>query len=1027
MESPRARDKTLDENKDRGDGSHIGRLHELMQWRADKILLVSSLYDSFMLSEDRFVDELVFGEELGVDLYNMPDLRRVSTGAEALALVERGGWDLVISSPLIGDMDAGTLARRVRQLSVDSAGPTRSVGSTPPSGLRRSGRSGRRLSEEPPPVILLSYHDRELHSFLSDYDATGIDRTFLFQGDARLLLAIVKYVEDLKNVAHDVKTVGVQVILVVEDSIRYYSSFLPTIYTEVMQQTRALVPGGVNLAHKLLRIKARPKILLCNNYEEAWDTFKRYEHQMLGVISDVEFPKNGEKCFDAGLQLAAAIRACDPDISLLLHSGQPANRERAAEVGVPFLRKGSPRLLRDLREFMLRHFGFGDFVFKTPDGAVVTRASNLKRVEQALHTVPDESLIHHASYNHFSRWLKAHTEFAIAERMRRRRLTDFADAADLRAYLIDAIRDHRRARRRAVVADFDSEHFDSENSFARIGGGSLGGKARGLAFANLLLTKYELEDRFEDVRIAVPPTIVIGTDVFDEFLESNGLRDMAMTIDADDRIISAFAQASFPLSVHEQLRDFLRACRYPLAVRSSSLLEDSKYQPFAGIYDTLMIPNARGGVDLRLEQLTLAIKRIYASTFLQRTKRHLASTSYRLEEEKMAVILQRIVGSPHGANGERFYPEISGVAMSQNFYPVDPIGPNDGLAAVALGLGVSVVEGEHCLRFSPRHPQRLVQMSSVKDTLQNSQREFYALQLDVSAADYASGLLRRFDLRTAEADGTLVWSGSTYSAENDVIYDGVSRPGVRLVNFAPILKYGLFPLPEILDALLAIGVEAAGGPVEIEFAASLKSEPAGSPKEFAFLQLRPVAQPADLTSTELGEVDPTALVCTSTSVLGNGRIDDVRDVVVVAPDSYERGDSRLVANDVARFNGELVSLERPYLLIGVGRWGSSDALLGIPVAWGQIAGARAIVEAGFRDFMVTPSQGTHFFQNLVANNVGYFTVNPQAGEGSVDWDWIADQPAVASTQYVRHLRFAEPLPILMNGARNEGVILKPGA
>ncbi len=978
--------------------TYTGSFQDLMLWRVNKVLLVSSLYDSFMLSEDRLVNELVLGDFLGLDLYNAPDLTRVSTGHEALGLVESlGGYDVIITATQVGDMDAGELARLVHEAGLDI------------------------------PVIALAYHPRELHDFIEHHDLSHIERTFLFQGDIHILFAIVKYIEDRMNVAHDVDVMRVQTIIVIEDNIRYYSSFLPSIYTEVMQHTRSLVPEGVNLSHKLLRIKARPKILLCDNYEEAWNYFWTYRKNVLGVVSDVEFPKDGVLCLDAGVQFAEKVGKLMPDVPVVLQSGRPENEELALKAGRSFLLKGSPTLLRDLRKFMLANFGFGDFVFCLPDGETVGRAHDLKSLERELRTVPAESLTFHAERNHFSVWLKAHTEFGIAHRLRPRKLSDFAGAEDLRTYLIEAIRTHREERRRAVVADFDPERFNPERGLARLGSGSLGGKARGLAFANLLLNDLDIAEQFPGVRVAVPPAVVLGTDVFDDFLDDNDLRELAITSNDDGEIIRSFLAAGIPPKIRDSLRSFLDLCTYPLAVRSSSLLEDSRYQPFAGIYETLMVPNNSPDLETRLEEVVRAIKRIYASTFAQVAKRHLRSTSYRLEEEKMGVILQRIVGAAHG---QRFYPEMAGVALSQNYYPVEPIKAEDGLAAVALGLGPGVVDGEDCLRFSPRHPERLVQMSSVKDALDNSQRQFYALNLDsdgdaVSAEAHGEeAQLGRYDLAVAETDGTLASVGSTFSPENDAIYDGIARRGVRLVSFAPVLKYEVFPLAAILERLLDVSVAAAGGHVEIEFAVNL-STPEGQPKEFGFLQLRPVAAPLGRGRIEIGDIEDTETICRSFSVLGNGVLGDLHDVVVVDHERYERGQSRVVAQEVARYNAQLTQAGTPFVLVGVGRWGSSDPFLGIPVTWEQIDGARVIVEAGFRDFKVQPSQGTHFFQNLVANNIGYFTANPDTGDGWVDWAWLAAQPAVSEKTYTRHLCFNDPLRVKMDGNRNEGVVMKP--
>ncbi len=974
-------------------GKERAGFHDLMEWKVGRVLLVSSLYDSFMISEDSLADELVRGEFLGVELSTIPALHRVSTGAEAIAAMKSAtSYDFVITSPQVGDMHAGALTRELRSAGIEV------------------------------PVILLAYHAYELQDYIKHYGLKDIDRAFLYQGDNQLLLAIVKYIEDQMNAPHDVEAMGVQVVLMIEDNIRYYSSFLPVIYTAVLRNTASLLPDGLNLAHKLLRVRARPKILLANTYEEAVDIFTAFEDNILGVICDVEFPKGGLLCPDAGVRFAREVLQRQSDVPVLLNSGKLENEELAKGNATSFLHKYSPTLLTELDAFMADNFGFGDFVFRVEDGTEVARAGDLVALEKAIRRVPAESITYHASRNDFSGWLKAHTEFAIAHRLRPRRLSDFEDAEDLRSFLLRSLRSLRDDRRGELVVDFEEERFSPEIGFARVGGGSLGGKARGLAFARKLLREARLDHEFDGVRIRVPASVVVATDVFDQFLDENGLRDLALKANTDEEVEEAFAEAPFPAEVRRALRGFLTVSTYPLAVRSSSLLEDAKYQPFSGVYETIMIPNDHHDIEIRLLRLEEAIRRVYASTFSQKAKRYVAATSYRLEGEKMAVILQRVVGAPHG---DRFYPEFAGVALSQNFYPVGPVRPEDGLAAVALGLGAEVVEGEQCLRFSPKHPERLLQMSSVKDALRNSQREFYSVRLGATETDQGLAVeLVKSDLAVAERDGTLAWLGSTYSPENDTIYEGVGRPGVRLVTFVPMLKHGLFPLAEVLARLLELGTYAAGGAVEIEFAVTL-SVATGEPKDFGFLQLRPVVHTTDPSTVDLGDVNRGEILCESSSVLGSGRIEDVYDLIVVDRDAFERGKSRQVAAHVARFNDRLAAEDRPYLLIGVGRWGSADHFLGIPVAWHEISGARVIVEAGFKDFKVTPSQGTHFFQNLVANKVGYFTVNPQAGDGAVDWEWLRAVDPVDSTEYVRHLRFEQPAVVLMDGRQNAGIIVKP--
>jgi CheY-like chemotaxis protein len=970
---------------------------DLMRFRVQNILLVTSHYDSFILSEDGKLQELILGEFLDLNLRHAPGLTQVSSGAEALVLakdVQR--YNLIVASPHVGDMSILELARRARQAGLDT------------------------------PVILLAYDNRELTDFVSKHDVSDLERIFLWQGDVQLLVAIVKYLEDKENVDYDAGVLGVQTIIVIEDNIRFYSSFLPVIYTELMKHSHNLLPEGINLAHKLMRIRARPKILLCDHYEEAWERFESFPDEILGVISDIEFPKGGELDRQAGLKFASEVRRLRPDVSIMLQSSLPKNEALAREIGASFLLKGSPVLLRQLRKFMEDNFGFGPFIFKMPDETEVGRAHNLREMLELLHTVPAESLGFHGEQNHFSTWLKARTEFALAQRLRPRKVSDFPTLEDLRQEVIASISSYRRERIRGTVADFDRDNYDPANCFSRIGGGSLGGKARGLAFANSLLSTYRVDEMYPGVSIAVPPSVVLGTDVFDRFLDDNGLRDFAIRSEDDDEIRRRFLAAPFPEYVREDLAAFLEQTRYPLAARSSSLLEDSKYQPFAGIYQTYMLPNNHADLSIRLKQMLDAIKRVYASTFSRHSKAYIKGTPYRLEEEKMAVILQKVQGA---VRGERFYPDFAGVARSHNFYPTAPMTSEDGIAAVALGLGRTVSDGGACVRFCPAFPRHLVQFASVDDVLQNSQRQFYAIRLDEGEAALEDGEViesRPFELDVAEADGTLAPVASTYSPENEAVYDGISRAGVRLVSFAPVLKHEIFPLAEILDTLLDIGVQGTRSPVELEFAVNL-AVPEGEPRQFGFLQLRPLPLTGELEELELEIGERSELICHSSAVLGHGKVDDIRNIVMVDYHRFDRSRSREVAQTVTRLNARLAADGTPYLLIGVGRWGSADPFLGIPVTWDQIAGVRVIVEAGFKDFKVEPSQGTHFFQNLTSCNVGYFTVNPEAGEGFVDWEWLAAQPAVAEEGPVRHLFLEQPTIVKMDGKNNRGIIEKPRA
>lgn len=969
----------------------------LMPFRVSDILLVSSLYDSFILREDGRLNELLIGESLELHLHQVPGITHVSTGREAVQLASsQPRFNLIVANLRLADMDAAELAHEIKSAGLDV------------------------------PVVVLAYDHREIKNFLGRNPQTDIDRIFLWEGNARILISIVKYIEDKRNVLHDTLTMSVPVLLMVEDDIRYYSLFLPVIYTEIISQSRRLLSEALNLAHKLVRMRARPKILLCSNYEDAERQVLKYRDYLLGMISDVEFPRNGELRPEAGFELANMVRQTIPDVPIALQSGRTEFMERAYGEGFSFLQKRSPTLLGDLRHILTEEMGFGDFVFHAADGTTeVARASDLNALEQALATVPEESLAYHAERNHFSHWLMARTEFALAQRLRPRKISDFGTLENLRRDLIASIAEYRREQSQALIGEFNAASFQpNEAFFLQIGGGSLGGKARGLAFIRHILRQRGLDRVFPGIRIAVPPTLVLTTTVFDKFLADNDLLELALHGDDDAEIERRFLAANFPIWLLDNLLAFLEGVHYPLAVRSSSLLEDSQYQPFSGVYETFMLANRHADIHVRLEQLLEAIKLVYASTFSQHAKTYVRATPYRLEEEKMAVVLQQVVGASHS---ERFYPDFSGVVRSRNFYPMPPVKVEDGFAAVALGLGRAVVGGGKCLTFSPRHPRSLVQFSSVEDMLNNSQSEFWALELTHEVPPENPGNSLRemlYDLEAAERDGTLQPVASTYSPQNHAVYDGLSRQGPRVVSFAPILKHGLFPLPQILERLMRIGEEALGRPIEIEFAVRLPHFEDG-PADFGFLQLRPLVLSREGEDIRIEEVDAGQLICQSSVVLGHGRMEDIRDVVVVDSHRFERARSREVAQDVAHLNATLSHENTPYLLIGVGRWGSTDPWLGIPVAWDQIAGARVIVESGFRDFRVAPSQGSHFFQNLTAFQIGYFTVNPDAGEGFLDWSWLAAQPAVEEHGCVRHLQFDSPLTVLMNGKESRGVILKP--
>jgi CheY-like chemotaxis protein len=976
--------------------ARLSGFQNLMQRRVRDILLVSSPYDSFVLAEDGKLHEMILSEFIEHNLSYAPGITRVASGREALALArDERRFNLIISTMHIDDMPVHEFARAVRA-----------------EGIKT-------------PFILLTYDNRELADLLRRPEAAIVDRVFNWQGDFRIFLTIIKHVEDAMNVAADNEAVGVQVVILVEDSIRFYSAYLPMFYAELMQQSQRLIAEGHNLTQKLFRMRARPKILLANNFEQAWEHYARYGQDVLGIVSDIRFPRDGKLDADAGLELTRRVRAERPDLPILLQSSQPENEPRAHEVGASFLYKNSPTLLAELRAFMVENFSFGDFVFRMPDGREVGRAKDLKSLEDVAAQVPDESLLFHAARDHFSNWLKARAEFLLAARLKPHKVGEFADTAALRRYLVEQLRENRLRRYRGEVVDFDPTDFETSVNLARIGTGSVGGKARGLAFIAMLVKQFDLRDRFPDVRILVPGSVVLCTSIFDRFLEENGLLDFALNSRDDEEIRRRFHEARLPDAARGPLRSYLSGILYPLAVRSSSILEDSLYQPFAGVYETYMVPNNAVSLDERLAQLETAIKAVYASTFSTAAKDYVRATNYRLEEEKMAVIVQRILGNPHET---RFYPHFSGVARSHNSYPSAVQKGEDGIAAVALGLGQAVVDGSAVLHFCPRYPRQIQQLAEPREFLKHSQRDFYSLDLAPTAAPAATlepRPLRRLPLDVAEADGVLAHVASTYCVEDDALFDGTSRAGIRLVTLAPLLKHGTFPLAEILRFLMDMGHWGMNSPVEIEFAVNLAPH-GGGPRQFGILQMRPLVLNREASDLKLEGLRDDDLICRSPRVLGNGRLEPIRDVVFVDPETFERSKSREVAGVVAELNARLAAEGRPYVLFGVGRWGSRDPWLGIPVGWGQISGARAIVEAGFKDMRVEPSQGSHFFQNLTSFQVGYFTVNEDSGEGFVDWTWLRAQPAESLRGCTRHVRLAEPLVIKMNGRTNEGVIFKPG-
>ena len=970
----------------------LGRFPHLMPNRIQEILLVCSPYDSFILEEDGLLTEMIHTEYLDLGLTHSPNITRVSTGEEALAAIRANPCDLVITLLRLGDMDVAKFGESARQIR---------------PGL---------------PVVLLVANDWELTRLTRQQRTRNIDGIYVWHGDAKVFLAIIKALEDRLNAEHDTRVGGVGVIILIEDSVRFRSSLLPIIYSQLVRQTRAVMADGLNYMDKRLRFAARPKVLVAENYEDGLELYRRFRRYLFGVITDVSFPRGGVQDPQAGITFIRQLRTELPDVPALLQSSDASNWQLAERLGVSFLHKHSATLLEDVRNFMLDNFGFGDFVFRTPDGREVGRASDLRSMQRVLRDVPAESIEYHARHNHFSNWFRARTEFALAGRMRPRRVTEFSDLEAIRRYLLRGLGDALRQNRRGVVEDFSRERFDAGCGFARIGGGSLGGKARGLAFVDALLAGANLDAEFPGLQVHVPRSVVIGTDAFDEFLDANHIALSALCVSDDDWIAHTFLNGELPVDIVENLRAFLDLVRGPIAVRSSSLLEDSQYHPFAGVYDTLMLPNNDLDDAVRLTQLCDAIKLVYASTFYTASRRYLNATPHRIDEEKMAVILQPVVGTRHG---HWHYPDLAGVARSYNYYPFGAMRPEDGVASVALGLGKTIVDGGQALRFCPAHPHVLPQLGEPDDFISQSQRTFFAVDLDQASnrpgALPQNGLVR-LGLEEAERHGTLDLLGSVWSPDDEAFYDGIARPGVRVVTFAHILKSNAFPLAPLLQRLLQIGRSGMNCPVEIEFAGNLAS----TPQEFAVLQMRPCGIGPDQESVELGELIRSELLCFSPHALGNGLITGLADVIYVKPERFDPVHTPAMALEIGMLNEKLLAANRPCLLLGPGRWGSSHTSLGIPVTWPQICAARVIVETTLQDFVVELSQGSHFFQNLTSFGIAYLAVNPYSDEGFIDWAWLDAQPVEAETPFVRHVRLPQPLEVRLNGRISQAAVLKQG-
>jgi hypothetical protein len=922
-----------------------------------------------------------------------PTFTQVSTSEEATAVLKTTNIDLVICMPGNADNDAFSVAREIK-------------GKFPKIHC-----------------VVLTPFSHGITRRIQNEDLSIFDYVFCWLGDTNLILSIIKLIEDKMNVEHDIKEGGVQMILLVEDSIRFYSSILPNLYSYVLKQSQNFATEALNRHLATLRMRGRPKVLLARTYEEAWQLYEKYKDNCLGVLSDVRFPYNGEKDPEAGLKLLRAIREEDEYLPLIMESSESSNREKAEAEHFHFVDKDSKTMSRNLRHLMEEHMGFGDFIFRDPTThEEILRVHSLKQLQDNIFKIPNDSMLYHVSRNHMSRWLAARAIFPVSQFLKKITWHKLQDVDAHRQIIFDAIVQYRHMKNIGEVAVFDRTKFDQFAHFARIGDGSLGGKGRGLAFLDNVIKRHPEFNQFANATVQIPKTVVLCTDVFDQFMENNNLYPIALSELPDEEILKHFLKAQLPDALIEDFFIFFEATKSPIAIRSSSLLEDSHYQPFAGIYSTYMIPWLPDKYAM-LEMLAAAIKSVYASVYYRDSKAYMKATKNVIDQEKMAVILQQVVGK---AYGDHFYPNISGVLRSLNYYPIGAETAEEGIASLALGLGKYIVDGGQTLRVSPYHPNQVLQMSEMEIALKETQTRFYALDMKNATHDFKvdDGFnIKKLRIKEAEADGSLNYIASTYDPYDQVIYDGLYETGRKIISFNGVLQHGVFPLPEILQMSMKYGAEAMRRPVEIEFACNINDDKSG---EFYLLQIRPIVDAKEMLDEDITQIPDDACLLRSHSSLGHGISEDITDVVYVKyDDNFSAMNNFYVADDIERINRKFLADGTNYVLIGPGRWGSSDQYLGVPVKWPHISAARVIVEVALKNYRVDPSQGTHFFQNLTSFGVGYLTIdtNDTTTGGIIRKDMLDAMPAVEETKYVRHVRFDKPLKIMMDGKKQEGLVI----
>jgi hypothetical protein len=964
----------------------------LMMRRIYNVLIVANPYDAFMLEDDGRIEEKVYNEYMELGLRYPPTFTQVSTIDEASQVLESTNVDLVICMPGNADNDAFTVARQVKALSPDVH------------------------------CVVLTPFSHGITRRMQNEDLSIFDYVFCWLGNTNLILSIIKLIEDKMNIEHDIEESGVQMILLVEDSIRFYSSILPNLYSYILAQSKRLSTEALNRHTATLRMRGRPKVMLARTYEEAMQLYEKYHDHTQGVISDASFPMNGAKDAEAGLKLLDEIRHRDEYVPLIMESSDSANREKCESEGFLFVDKNSKKMSVDLRKLMEDHMGFGDFVFRNPTThEEIMRISTLKELQDNIFKIPQESMLYHVSRNHISRWLCARAIFPVSEFLKNITWHKLQDVDAHRQIIFDAIVQYRHLKNIGVVADFDRMKFDTYAHFARIGDGSLGGKGRGLAFLDNIVKMHPEFNRFPNATVQIPKTLVLCTDIFDQFMESNNLYQIALSDASDEEILKAFLKAQLSDEFIDDFYTFIDATKKPLAIRSSSLLEDSHYQPFAGIYSTYMIPYVNDKQKM-IRMLAAAIKGVYASVFYKDSKAYMTATSNVIDQEKMAVILQEVVGQQYG---DLFYPNLSGVLRSINYYPVGDEQAEDGTASLALGLGKYIVDGGQTLRVSPYHPHQVMQMSEMETALRETQTQFYALNTQAVTDDFEvdDGFnILKMKVKDAEKDGSLNYLASTFDPYDQVIRDGIYEGGRKIVSFCGLLQNGVFPLPEILQMSMKNGAEAMKRPVEIEFAANITEQGLS----FNLLQIRPIVDSKQMLDEDVAAIPDSDCLLRSHNSLGHGIMDDIVDVVYVkTDDDFTAMNNPTIADDIERINRKFSAEGKNYVLVGPGRWGSSDYWLGIPVKWPHISAARVIVEVALKNYRIDPSQGTHFFQNLTSFGVGYFTIDTNTADGIYRKELLDQMPAVEETKYVRHVRFSQPMRILMDGKKQEGAVLIP--